>query len=130
LCCRSQTSQKGIFWIRCPTWILYSIYTLFRYCDYYQYTSTHYLGLSYSKILRQYQPIQLSLKKGKKRSSHKLPMVRRLWLNSFFQYLFNTICKWLLYTLISYFIWTYSSLHSSHDFSLCLCYKSYTQNNS
>jgi hypothetical protein len=130
LCCRSLTTQKWVFRIWCPTRIQYSIYTQFRNSNYYQYSATLNFRQSYTIILRLYLPILLSLIKCKKRCTHKLPMIWCQRQNCFFLYLFYTICKWLLYSQISYFIWTYSSLHRSHNFSFCQCDKSNTLNNS
>jgi hypothetical protein len=126
LCSWSQTTLERVFWIRSPSWILYTIDPLFRYCNYYLNTTSSNFRLSNSKVLRQYLPILQSLIKCKKRSAHKLPMIRCLWLYRLFLYLFYTIRKWLLYSKISYLIRTYSSLHCSHYFSFSQCYKSNT----
>jgi hypothetical protein len=124
--CRPLTSQKRVFWIWCPTRIQDSINTLLRNCYYYLYSPPSYFWLSYSKILGQNLPILLCLVKCKKRCTHKLPMIWCLWLYRFFLNLFNTICKWLLYSHKTNLIWSYSSLHSTHHLSFCLCYKCYT----
>lgn len=53
-------------------------------------------------------------------------MIGSLRLYGFFLDLFYSIRKWLLDTQISYFIWTYSSLHCTHNFSFGQSYKCYT----
>jgi hypothetical protein len=126
LCSRPLTTQKGVFRIGCPSWIQYSINTQFRNGYYYLYPPSSYFWLSYSKILRQNQPILQCLVKCKKRSPHKLPVIWRLWLYRLFQNLLYTIRKWLLYSHKTYLIRAYPSLHCTHHLSFRLCYKRHT----